>query len=297
MNRLRLSLFATAGLAAMAAASTASAATSSLAALRDSLTFHASFDRDADADFARGDRRVYTAAERNKRDAAEPGLHVGDLVRIAPGEGRFGAALEFRKKVTPQVFYRGGDNIGYREKNWNGSLSFWMRLDPDRDLEPGYCDPIQLVGQAWREGNMFVEFSKDHTPRHFRFAIMAVTKYWNPDNRNWEEIPDPERPMAAVYQPPFRRDRWTHVLVTFANVNSGEKNGRGTLYLDGRKQGAFDGWNNTFNWDVAKSALTVGLWYIGFLDDLAVFDRELSDAEVQTIYGLRNGIAGLRQSR
>jgi hypothetical protein len=274
-----------------------SAASAPTAALRDALTFHASFDKSGDADFARGDRTVYTAEERNKREAAKPGLPGPDDVRIAAGEGKYGAALEFLRKIKPQVFFRGGENIGYQTRNWNGALSFWLRLDPDKDLEPGYCDPIQLVGQAWGEGNMFVEFSKDHTPRHFRYAIMAVTKLWNPHNKKWEEMPDAERPMVPVLQPPFRRDRWTHVLVTFANANTGEKNGRGTLYLDGKKIGSFDGCNNTFNWDVSKSALTVGLWYIGFIDDLAVFNRELTDAEVQTVYALRNGIADLRPGR
>ena len=263
------------------------------AALRSALTLHASFDRTGDADFARGDKAVYTTEDRSKRELAKPGLPTEDLVRIAPNEGRFGGAIEFRKKIKPQVFYKAVDNVGYKPKNWNGSLSFWMRLDPDKDLEPGYCDPVQLVGQAWNEGNMFVEFSKDHTPRHFRFAIMAVTKFWNPNNRKWEEIPDKERPMVPVYQPPFRRDRWTHVLVTFANINSGATDGRGTLYLDGRKQGTFDGWNNTFNWDPAKSALTIGLAYTGFIDDLAVFDRELTDAEAQAVFALKSGITEL----
>ena len=267
------------------------------ARLRDALAFHVSFDQSADADFARGDRRVFTAEERSKRDLAAPGLPPPDLARLAPGEGRFGAALEFRKKMKPQVFFRGGDNIGYKPKNWNGSMSFWLRLDPDKDLEPGYCDPVQLVGQAWNEGNMFVEFSKDHTPRHFRFAIMAVTKFWNPQNRKWEEIPESERPMVAVHQPPFRRDRWTHVVVTFANINSGAADGRGTLYLDGKKQGAFNGWNNTFNWDVSKSALTLGLAYVGFIDDLAIFDRELTDDEVRAVHALPKGIAELGASR
>ena len=261
--------------------------------LRNALTLHASFDRTGDADFARGDRTVYTAEDRGKRDLAKPGLPTEDLARIAPAEGRFGGAIEFRKKIKPQVFFKGGENLGYKPKHWHGSLSFWMRLDPDKDLEPGYCDPVQLIGQAWTEGNMFVEFSKDHTPRHFRFAIMAVTKFWNPNNRKWEEIPDKERPMVPVYQPPFRRDRWTHVLVTFANINSGAADGRGTLYLDGKKQGTFDGWNNTFNWDASKSALTIGLAYTGFIDDLAVFDRELTDAEAQTIFSLRSGISEL----
>ncbi|MEY4004287.1 MAG: hypothetical protein RLZZ221_383 [Verrucomicrobiota bacterium] len=261
--------------------------------LRSALVFHAPFDTTADASFAKGDPRVYTAADRTKRANATPGLPPAEDTRIVADAGRFGGALEFRRKIKPQVFYRGGDNLGYQPKNWQGSISFWLRLDPDRDLEPGYCDPVQFVGQAWNEGNLFVEFSKDHTPRHFRFAIMAVTRYWNPQNRKWEEMPEPERPMTAVHRPPFSRERWTHVLVTFSRINSGAPDGRGTLYLDGRKQGSFSGWNNTFNWDVSQSALTVGLAYTGFIDDLAVFNRELDDAEAATIFALPRGIAGL----
>jgi hypothetical protein len=261
--------------------------------LRSALVFHAPFDTTADASFAKGDPRVYTAADRTKRANATPGLPPAEDTRIVADAGRFGGALEFRRKIKPQVFYRGGDNLGYQPKNWQGSISFWLRLDPDRDLEPGYCDPVQFVGQAWNEGNLFVEFSKDHTPRHFRFAIMAVTRFWNPQNRKWEEMPEPERPMTAVHRPPFSRERWTHVLVTFSRINSGAPDGRGTLYLDGRKQGSFSGWNNTFNWDVSQSALTVGLAYTGFIDDLAVFNRELDDAEAATIFALPRGIAGL----
>lgn len=261
--------------------------------LRAALVFHAPFDTTADATFAKGDPRVYTAADRAKRANATPGLPPAEDTRIVADAGRFGGALEFRRKIKPQVFYRGGENLGYQPKNWQGAVSFWLRLDPDRDLEPGYCDPVQFVGQAWNEGNLFVEFSKDHTPRHFRFAIMAVTRFWNPQNRKWEEIPEPERPMTAVHRPPFSRERWTHVLVTFAGINSGAPDGRGTLYLDGRKQGSFSGWNNTFNWDVSQSALTIGLAYVGLIDDLAVFNRELNDAEAAAVFALPQGVAGL----
>jgi len=265
--------------------------------LKSALTFHAAFDGSADANYSRGDRRVYTAADRTKRDAAIAGLPAAEVVRIAQNEGRFGDALEFRQKTKSQVFFRGGDNVGYQPQNWQGSVSFWLRLDPDKDLEPGYCDPFQIYAQAWGEGNLFVEFSKDHNPRHFRFGIMAVTKFWNPQNRKYEEMPEAERPIVPVHRTPFRRDRWTHVLVTFANINSGKPDGRGTLYLDGQKQGSFTGWNNTFNWDVSKSALTLGLNYTGFIDDFAIFDRELSDPEVQAVFALPKGISSLDDAR
>lgn len=289
MHSARLPLVA----AFAALALPAVAAPTPLSALRDALTFHASFDTTADADFAHGDRRIYTAPDRNKRDLATTGLPSQDLVRLAPGEGRFGAAIEFRKKMTPLVLFRGPENLGYRSTGWDGAVSFWMRLDPDKDLPPGYCDPFQIYAQSWTDGNLFVEFTKDHSPRHFRFGIMAETKLWNPHNRKYEEMPDAERPIVPLHRPPFRRDRWTHVLVTFAHINSCSPDGRGTLYLDGEKIGTFAGWNNLFNWQPEKSVLTLGFNYVGFLDDFAIFNRELSDADARTIFSLPRGIADL----
>jgi hypothetical protein len=53
--------------------------------VRKALTFHASFDGQPDADFARGDKRIYTASNM-KRSDAKPGLHRAD-VEIAKGKG------------------------------------------------------------------------------------------------------------------------------------------------------------------------------------------------------------------
>jgi hypothetical protein len=260
--------------------------------LRTALTFHASFDRSAAADFARGEPRVFTALESGKRPAATPGLPAEEFARLVTA-GRHGGALEFRGKTKQQVFYRGPENLGYRAGAWSGSVSLWLKLDPDRDLAPGYCDPFQFVGQKWSEGALFVEFTKDHDPRHFRYGIFPVTKFWNPQNKKLEEMTDAERPMVFVRRPAFSRERWTHVLITFANLNSGQPDGRGTLYLDGEPIGTASGWTHTFNWDAAQTALTLGLNYTGLIDDVAVFDRELTPAEARTVFQLPRGIATL----
>lgn len=122
--------------------------------LADALLFHASFDKGLNADVAAGDPGFYHAPTGNRKEA-RPGLPEDNLVTLAPGEGRFGDALRFHKKTRP-IFFRGEKNLGYRTNGWNGAVSLWLRLDPDKDLEPGYCDPLQFVGQAWEEGNMFI---------------------------------------------------------------------------------------------------------------------------------------------
>jgi hypothetical protein len=274
--------------------STAAPATAANSKLRDALLLHASFDKGLDADFAVGDPKLYSTGDNKNRVEAKPGLPAGDIVKVAKGQGRHGDALQFTTKMKPTVFFHGEKNLNYQATNWSGSASFWMKLDPDKDLEPGYCDPVQFVAQAWGEGNMFVEFSKDETPRHFRYAIMCITKMWNPNGRKWEEIPVKERPMVQVEKPPFGRDRWTHITFTFTNINSGKADAVGKLYMNGEYKGSFDNREQKFNWDVSKSAVTMGLSYIGMLDDLAIFNRPLTEAEVKAIYQLEGGISKLK---
>jgi hypothetical protein len=253
------------------------------ASLKESMLLYASFDKGLDADIAAGNPKLYTASS-STRLQVKPGLPPGKLVLHSKEAGRFGQGLRFTWKMRQMVFFQGEKNLGYKTNAWSGSCSSWLRLDPDLDLETGYCDPLQFVAQGWSEGNMFVEFSKDHRPRHFRYAILAVPKTWNPNNRGWEEIPEAERPMVPVHKPPFGRDRWTHVVFTFSNINSGKKDSVGKLYLNGKPQGSFGDREQVFNWDASKSALTIGLNYIGDFDDLAVFSRVLSDGEVMRIF-------------
>lgn len=266
------------------------------AALRAALLFHAGFDGRADAGFAAGDARIYHAPT-GDRAQARPGLPEDGGVVLAPDAGRFGGALQFTRKIRPAIFYRGAGNLPYRTNAWGGAVSVWLRLDPDRDLEPGYCDPLQFVGQEWEVGNLFLEFSKDHAPRHFRAAILPVKASWNPQNRGWEDIPEKERPMVPVHRPPFTHERWTHVVFCFANVNSGRPDGWGRLYLDGVDRGAFENWALPFQWEVEKSALTLGFSFTGWLDDVAVFNRPLTADEVRALHALPGGVQGLSTAR
>src|SRR5262249_42179411 len=102
--------------------------------LRKGLTFHASFDRGTEADFALGDRRIYTAPSYKGQQEAKPGFDSTDAGILA-ADGRFGAALQFKNKNTRAIFYRAEKNVDYRAKDWSGTVSFWLSLDPGQDLE------------------------------------------------------------------------------------------------------------------------------------------------------------------
>ena len=263
-------------------------AADALQPLRQALTLHASFDRGLDADFSRGDPKIKFAGV-PKGQPAGP----GESITIAPGAGRFGGAMHVTKKYPIRPYYAGPGAIDYNPADWSGSVSVWLRLTPDEDLEPGYCDPVQIIGDDSKKGFMFLEWSKDEKPRHFRYAIRPLVEIWNPRGLDWAKMTDAERPMVALHTAPFSRDRWTHVVFTFHRVNTG-KSARGELFLDGESRGVIRDWDLRFGWQAEKVQLVLAAAYVGQMDDLAVFDRALTASEVAQLFALKNGIRDLR---
>jgi hypothetical protein len=65
------------------------------------------------------------------------------------------------------------------------------------------------------------------------------------------------------------------------------------LYLDGQPQGTLSARQQTFTWDIDATAIALGLGYIGLFDELAIFDRALTDAQVRALQQLEKGLAPL----
>ncbi len=168
---------------------------------------------------------------------------------------------------------------------------------PDKDLKPGYSDPIQVTDKTWNKAALWVDFSKDEVPRHFRYGVFADFEVWNPDGRKYDDIPASERPWVVVANPPFARGKWTHVVMTFSGFNRPGTGGVAWLYLDGKLQGEVKNRRQVFTWQPAKTAIYLGISYIGLMDDLAVFDRALSPREVERLYRLPGGVAGLYEKK
>jgi len=255
--------------------------------LKTALTFYASFDNDINADFALGDKRLFTVPNRKASDSAEVGLHKPDI-RIAENKGRFGNGLLFTERSKGYIYYPSKDNIAYSTSSWKGTISFWLKLDPNTDLQPGYCDPIQITDVSYNDASIWVDFTKEN-PRDFRLGVIGDRAVWNPN----PEGPDNENPifikkLTAVKKPPFGSDKWTHICITYNNLNT--KNGQASLYLNGTLKGTRTNIDTPFTWDLEKSNIYLGLGYIGLMDELSIFNRALTDNEIKKVYTLKNGI-------
>ena len=254
--------------------------------LKKSLTFYASFDNGTNADIAKGDKQLYTLI--NKKPKL--GNHTDGMTHLVKGAGLSGNALMFSKRNAKWLFYDGNKNFQFAEKNWSGSVSFWMKVDPINKLDPGYVDPIQITPNTWNDASFFVDFDKGGKPRPFRLGAFADKSVWNPDNK---EIPEPERPLVTAKSNPFSDKKWTHVAFTWEGFNTEKKDGIATLYLNGKNEGAIENWNQNFSWAGKTHRILIGLNYMGLFDDLACFNRTLSQKEIESIYNHKNSLLGL----
>ena len=258
--------------------------------LKEALTFYASFDTSVDADFAIGDGRIYTVPNRQARDSAKVGLHKPDVQRV-DGKGKYGAGLVFAERSPGYIYYPSEKNIVYSTENWSASISFWLRLDPATDLKPGYCDPIQITDVGYNDAGIWVDFTKEN-PRDFRLGVIGDRDVWNPN----PEGPDNENPifnarLTGVKNPPFSSESWTHILISFSRLNT--ENGKASLYLNGEHKGTRSPIDTPFTWDYPLSNIYLGLGYIGLMDELSIFNRALTEAEIKALYELDKGVQTL----
>lgn len=258
--------------------------------LREALTFHAAFDGQTDATHAAGDPALYWAPSLKERQDAKPGLPAGGEIQHARGAGRFGDALRFTRRKSPIVFFRGLRNMPYERSAWDGTVSFWLRVDPAAELETGFCDPVQITPYAWNHSAFFVEFEKRADSIPFRLGVYADPDVWNPAKRKFEDIPARERPLVTIADPPFSAARWTHVVFTFERFNTKKTDGVAKLYLDGQLRGTLGSREQTFTWDPERTLIALGLGYIGLLDELSIFDRALAAGEVRQLYEMPSNV-------
>ena len=261
--------------------------------LKNALTFYVSFDNGTEADFALGDSNMYTAkatyanARRSLEDIQVGMNNAGH--RIIEGEGQSGDAFEFGERSGLVIFYNGKDNIAYNPQNWSGTISFWLSVDPATELD-GYTDPIQITDTDFNDASIWVDFT-DADPPDFRLGVIGDRSAWTQDTLHSPVRAVFEERIVNVETNPFSRNSWTHVLITYNGL--GTPNSLANLYLDGVKIGEISGIDDPFTWELEEAKIFLGLNFSGLIDELAIFNKPLTDNEVVEIYQSEGGIRSM----
>jgi len=76
----------------------------------------------------------------------------------------------------------------------------------------------------------------------------------------------------------------------FSRLGS-DSGGTAKLYLNGKLAGTTDGIREPFNWEPDLATIRLGVNYTGLFDELSMYTRALTDAEVEGLYRLDGGVA------
>jgi Concanavalin A-like lectin/glucanases superfamily len=250
-------------------------------ALRKAVLFYASFDESMKADL--GDGTLATRFNHEKEAGKfvfEPGYDA-KVFRIAKDKGIAGGCLEVID-VLPRngrIFYPIKGNLAFKKGGWSGAASMWINTNPNTELKTKFCDPIQITQKGANNGGIWFDFN-DAKPRDLRMGVFPAV----PDGKTGAKESDADAPMVRVPKVGFKVGEWHHVAMTWSNFDTGKPDAVATLYIDGKKIGVVKDRPLAMDWDIDRAGVYVAVNYIGLLDELALFNRALTDDEVATLH-------------
>jgi hypothetical protein len=250
------------------------------AALRQAVTLYASFDQEVRADYGGGElsfRTRFNDETAPGRFLFEDGIDAG-VFRIAE-EGRHGGALRCGD-VLPRngrIFLPARGNIGFSPEGWGGAISQWINGDPNA-LKTRFCDPFQITHRGAGDGAIWVDFN-DAQPRDLRMGVFPAV----PVGGQSIAESDPQAPLVRLPAVEFRGGEWHHLAVVWRNFDTGLPDAEAVLYIDGRRIGEVRDRALAMAWDLDQTGIYVGVNFLGLLDEFAVFNRPISEEEIDLL--------------
>ncbi len=250
--------------------------------IRDALVFYVSFDQSLRADRGAGALEPRTRFD----DETNEGEYIfkdgvdESIFRIAPDSGVHGGALEAIDTLPRRgrIFYPAAGNLAFEEGGWSGSVSVWIKTNPNTMLQTPFCDPVQITEKGATNGGLWIDFP-DTEPRDLRLGAFPSE---GPGRERISED-DPNAPVVRVNDVGFEATEWHHVAFTWANIDSGSNNAWVALYVDGEIVGNIHRREITMGWNLERTGIYVAVNYIGLLDEFAIFDRPLSADEINRL--------------
>jgi len=260
-------------------------------ALRNAVLLYASFDDAVRMDFGAGEPVPGTRSvnPEDKKFVFKPGFDA-KCFRIAKGKGISGSCLEVTD-LPPQsgrLHFPAKGNVAFaKDKSWGGAFSVWVNTDPNKLLKTPFSDPVLITQKGLNNGSIWTHFN-DAKPR----ALQAGTYPSIPDGQKPIDEDDPKAPLTRLKDAGFKAGEWHHIMLSWDRFNSGKNDGTHTLYVDGKKIGELKDYPIAMDWDIDQARIYFAVNFIGLLDELAVFRRPLSEAEV-TLLHTKPGVLGV----
>jgi hypothetical protein len=262
-------------------------------ALKKAVTFYASFDESLTPDVGTG---PISTRFNHEKDAGqfvfEPGFDK-TVFRIAKGKGVAGGGCLEVTDVLPRngrIFYPVKGNLAYKKGGWSGAVSMWIDTNPDTLFKLKFCDPVQITQKGANNGGIWFDFN-DARPRDLRMGVFPAV----PNGTVGAKETDTDAPMVRVPKVGFKVGAWHHIVLSWSNFDTGKKDARATLYIDGKQIGDVKNRAIAMDWDIEKAGIYTAVGYTGLLDEMALFNRALTAEDVTLLHKTPGLLSGLKK--
>ena len=179
--------------------------------------------------------------------------------------------------------------FSYRQSAFDGTVSVWLRDDPDAGLASEFpVDPFHISRHP-ADGSFYLDLTRLNDwrygcPRKLRFGIYGDSQ---------------AQDMFVGGQLIFVGDlgridqQWHHIAATWRNANSGREDAAGALYVDGVLRGWMEGYEHRLSWDIDQMTIGLGPRYVGEMDELLILDVALSPEQIAAMQGLGRPVGDL----
>ncbi len=263
-------------------------------ALLKAVTLYASFDEKCQADYARGPAELATRSVHDTEKGQfvhTPGIDH-NVFRINKKDALRGGALD-PKEALPKngrIYFPVKNHLSYKPGGWSGAVSVWCNTDPNATIQAKFCDPIQITHKGAGDGGIWFDFN-DAKPRDLRLGTFpAVVPGVKPAKES-----DADAPMVRVPKVDWKAGQWHHVVLSWKNFDTGKPDAVASLYIDGKHIGDVKNRAIAMSWDVDKAGIYIAVGYLGLLDELTVFERALTPAEVGVLHQEPDFAKGLKK--
>jgi hypothetical protein len=148
---------------------------------------------------------------------------------------------------------------------------------------------VQITEKGANNGGIWLDFN-DASPRDARMGVFPAIAAGQPGIKE----SDPDAPLVVVKAVGFQVGQWHHVVLNWRNFDTGKADAQAAVYIDGKLIGEIKDRPIAMDWNLNRAGIYVAVNYLGLLDELALFGRDLSEAEIGRLHREPGALATLK---
>jgi hypothetical protein len=157
--------------------------------------------------------------------------------------------------------------------------------------EDRFCDPVQITRRRWQRSHL-VRLQRRQADRNLRMGTFPAISEGRPAIQESREA---FSPMVWVDKPGFKVGDWHHVALVWRNFDTGKNDASAALYIDGKVMGEIKkDYPISMDWDLDRTGIYIAVSYIGLMDELALFNRALTQEEISVLRSQPAVLSGLK---